>query len=408
MSGRDLPPPLHMALGAAALKRMGRRRKRAVFLIHAPEIFSAVEPVAREMMSRSDEFDVLFCALPRSYAGKATDQFTGLESTYLFLDGKGLKPIALGGRSMDDLETLVRLAPDYIFRQSPWAQDVPAVFDSSLLAFAHLCYVPYGMSTVNEPSYQYNQTFHNACDFIFCESEFEFDAYANHRVMGTQGVRLTGYPRFERFTADLAQAEAQGTPWPLAAPNGTPRVIWAPHHSLNGSWLRYSTFMHYKDVMLDEAKRGRISLLFRPHPALKERLAETGLMNAGDYDAYVRAFAVAGCSGIDAEREYIGSFAASDALITDGLSFFSDYMLTGKPLIRTRRADSTPLNAYAQWLVEACDNVDDAKRLRQVLDALATRAYVDTQATKRSERRVKLTALGTGASKRIVDVLQNW
>ena len=30
---------------------------------------------------------------------------------------------------------------------------------------------------------------------------------------------------------------------------------------------------------------------------------------------------------MDTEREYIGTFAASDALITDGLGFFSDYML---------------------------------------------------------------------------------
>jgi hypothetical protein len=407
MTARDLPSSsLQSAISAAALKRIGRARKRVVFLVHSPETFSALEPVIEEMQRRPEAFDLVFFALPRSYSGLSTSKFSGMESTFVFLDQKGLKPIGLAGRSMADLETLVRLAPDYIFRQAPWDQDVPSVFDTTQLGFAHLCYVPYGLAMVETPEYQYNQRFHNACDFIFCESEFEYAAYANHRVMGTQGVRMTGYPRFERFIAELAASDANA--WPVATPAGTPRVIWAPHHSLAKEWLCFSTFMEHKDAMLREAERGRISLLLRPHPALRERLGALGLMTPAQYDAYVQAFASAGCSGVDTEREYIRSFAASDALITDGLGFFSEYMLTGKPLIRTRRSDSVALNSFAQWLVEACHNVDDAWQLRDVLEALATGHYVDELAAQRGERQQHLTALGQGASQRIVDTLQTW
>jgi hypothetical protein len=406
MSARDLPSSLQTLLSSAALKRLGRTRKRVVFLIHAPELFSAVEPVVEEMQRRTDAFDLVFAALPRSYSGQRALHFSGLESTYLFLDRKDLRPIALAGRSERDLETLIGLAPDYIFRQSPWDQDIPAVFDSALLGFAHLCYVPYGLATVRQPAFQYNQPFHNACDFIFCENEVEFAAYADHRVMGAHGVRISGYPRFERLLAALAAADAHD--WPLAAPRGVPRVIWAPHHSLDPSWLGYSTFLQHKDAMLDEARRGRISLLLRPHPALKERLVALGLMDGADYDAYLQAFAGAGCSGVDSDREFVRSFAASDALITDGLGFFSEYMLTAKPLIRTRRPDSSPLNTFAQWLVEACDNVDDGTQLHAVLEALATHRYDDRLARQRAERRQVLAAMGEGASSRIVDALQHW
>jgi hypothetical protein len=406
MNHRDLLSAMQPAIAAAALKRMGRTRKRVVFLVHSPETFSSIEPVVQEMQRRPEVFDLVFAALPRSYTGKAADAFTGMNSTFLFLDQKGLKPIALAGRSMHDTETLVRLAPDYLFRQTPWDQDLPPVFDTALLAFTQLCYVPYGLAMVEKPEQQYNQRFHNACDFIFCESEFEYANYANHRVMGTQGLHMTGYPRFELFIAALAASASAA--WPIEAPAGTPRVIWAPHHSLAKEWLNYSTFLQHKDDMLAEARRGRISVLFRPHPALRERMAALNLMTHADYDAYVQAFAQAGCSGVDTEREYIGTFAASDALITDGLGFFSDYMLTGKPLIRTRRADSTPLNSFAQWLVEACDNIDDASQLRDTLELLATHRYADTRAAERNERRQHLTALGEGASKRIVDTLQAW
>lgn len=407
MTARETIPAssLQFAITAAAMKRIGRRKRRVAFLVHAPETYSALEPVVQELQRRADTFELLFFAIPRSYTGRASDPYSGMEGTYLFLDGKGLRPIALAGRTLDDLETLVRLAPDFVFRQSPWENDIPPAFNSALLSFANLCYVPYGMMTVEKPAHQYNQPFHNACDFVFCESEFHRREYEQHRQLGTQGVLLSGYPRFEQFVQEL---EAADPAWPLPAPAGTPRVIWAPHHSTHASWLGFSTFMQHKDRMLDEARRGRISLLLRPHPALRERLVSGGLMTNDAYDAYLQAFAEAGCSGIDREREYVRSFAASDALVTDGVGFFSEYMLTGKPLIRTRRADSAALNAFGQWLVEACDTVDDGAQLDAVLDAIGQRRYEDRLAAARDERRLALGALAQGASRRIVDALEAW
>lgn len=404
MSARDLPTSsLQYALGAAAVKRAGRKKRRVAFLVHAPETFSALEPVVAELQRRSSSFELIFFAVPRSYTGRASDPYTGMEATYLYLAEKGLKPIALAGRSLDDLETLIRLCPDFLFRQSPWENDIPAAFNSQLLSFTQLCYVPYGLGTVDKPLHQYNQPFHNACDFVFCESEFHYQAFRHYRAMGEQGLRVTGYPRFEQFLAELSAAEGR---WPLAAPEGTPRVMWAPHHSLSASWLGFSTFMMHKDRMLEEARRGRSSILFRPHPALRERLETGGLMSGAKYDAYLRAFGEAGCSGVDLDRQYIGSFVASDCLITDGLGFFSEYLLTGKPLIRTCRSDSSALNAFAQWMVEACDDVDDGNALQAALDSIGERRWVDNKLALRLERQRHLSALAEGASARIVDALE--
>jgi CDP-Glycerol:Poly(glycerophosphate) glycerophosphotransferase len=406
MSARDLPTSsLQYALAAAAVKRSGRvgARRRVAFLIHSPETFSALEPVVDELQRRSHAFETMFFALPRNYTGGAGGPYTGTEATYLFLDQKGLNPIALPGRNLDDLETLIRLCPDFIFRQSPWETDVPAIFNSQMLSFAQLCYVPYGLATVEKPGHQYNQSFHNACDLIFCESEFSLEGYKNHRALGLQGVQMTGYPRFEQFLVELNAADAA---WPLPAEADVPRVMWAPHHTLSSAWLGFSTFMVHKDRMLEEARRGRISILLRPHPALRERLESGQLMSGAEYDAYLRAFAAAGCSGVDSERQYIDRFVASDCLITDGLGFFSEYLLTGKPLIRTRRSDSAPLNAFAQWMVEACDDVDDGDELQAVLDCLGERRYVDTKGELRLERQRALAKLAEAASRRVVDALE--
>lgn len=403
MNARTLSPTssLDYALAAAAVKRAGRSRRRVAFLVHSPETFSALEPVVAELQRRAPAFELVFFALPCCQTG-AAGPYTGLEATYRFLHAKGLSPIALAGHGSDDLETLIRLAPDFIFRQSPWENDIPPVFNSKLLGFANLCYVPYAIGTLDKPLHQYNQPFHNACDLIFCESEYHHRAYAEHRALGTLGVHQTGFPRFEALLEEIQRADAA---WPLQAPDNVPRMIWAPHHTVLPGWLGYSTFLMHKDRLLTEARRGRISILFRPHPALRARLEGEGHMSGAAYDQYLRDFASAPFCGVDEQREYIASFAASDCLLTDGLSFFADYMLTGKPIVRTRRSDSSGMNGFTEWLCEACDTVDTGEELQTVLDSIGERRYEDTHAAQRLERQGVLAGLGQGAAARIADVL---
>lgn len=404
------PPAVHKvsfdaldyALKAAAVKRVGRRRKRVVFLVHAAEIFSALEPVVEELQQRADRFELIFIALPRNYSGRI-GACSNLRETHDFLQERGLNPIAMQGKGVSDLVRLVQLAPDFIFRQTPWEHHIPSVFNSRMLGFAQLCYVPYGMGTIEKPTHQYNQPFHNQCDLVFAESQYHLERYAQHRAMGTQGVVLTGYPRFERF---LQQLEQPQPPWPLPAADDMPRVIWAPHHTVEASWLNYSTFWDYKDLMLAEARRGRISILFRPHPALGEKLQASKLMSAEAWAAYQAAFDASATSGVDRCDGYIEQFAASDLLITDGLGFFSEYLLTGKPLVRTWKAGAEKMNDFGNWCAEAARVVRDAGALQGLLDELGERRYEDAELELRLTRREALMAMCVGASARVVDALE--
>lgn len=406
------PPPavqnvkfdaLDYALKAAAVKRVGRRRRRVVFLVHAAEIFSALEPVVAELQRRDDRFELVFVAIPRNYSGRVGD-CSHLEQTHAFLQSRGLNPIAMTGRGIGDLVRLVQLAPDFIFRQTPWEHHIPSVFNSRLLGFAQLCYVPYGMGTIEKPQAQYDQPFHNQCDLVFAESPYHLERYAQHRALGTHGVVLTGYPRFEHFVQVLEQAAAA---WPLPCADDMPRVIWAPHHTVERTWLNYSTFIDYKDIMLAEARRGRISILFRPHPALGEKLLASGLMGADEWAAYQAAWQATGSSGIDRAEGYIEQFGASDLLITDGLGFFSEYLLTGKPLVRTWKPGAEPMNAFGDWCAESARMVRDAAGLQALLDELSERRYEDAQLQMRLDRREALMAMCMGASARVADALES-
>lgn len=394
---------LDYALKAAAVKRVGRRRRRVVFLVHAAEIFSATEPVIDELRRRADRFELIVIALPRNYSGRV-GACSHLKETYEFLHARGLNPIAMSGQGITDLVRLVNLAPDFIFRQTPWEHHIPSVFNSRLLGFAQLCYIPYGMGTIEKPQQQYNQPFHNQCDLVFAESQYHLERYAEHRALGTHGVVLSGYPRFERFVQQLGE---QTHPWPLAAADDMPRVIWAPHHTVERSWLNYSTFIDYKDLMLAEARRGRISILFRPHPALGEKLLASRMMTADQWAACQAEWDAVGSSGIDRAEGYVEQFGASDLLITDGLGFFSEYLLTGKPLVRTWKAGAEAMNAFGEWCAESARVVRDATALQSLLDELGERRYDDAQLEMRLQRRGALIAMCEGAAARVADTLDS-
>ena len=402
MTVSELPADVQFALTAAHGKRIGRRKRRILFLIHSTETFSALEPVIEELRHRSELFELLFVALPRNYGSAGLHDYVGLEKTRAFLEEKGLDPIPLRGEDTGDLGTLIRLAPDFMFRQSPWDGDVPPAVHVQWMAFANLCYVPYVTMIVEEPDRLYDQDFHNACDLIFCESEFHLEEYRKHRRLGANGVHATGYPRLEAFAKAL---DADAGSWPVDVPDGVPRVIWAPHHSF-GDWLTRSTFGYHAATMLEEAMRGRLSILFRPHPALRDKLVDFDLMTYGEFDEYVAAFDAAELCAVDTASEYIGTFAASDCMITDGVGFFAEYMLTGKPMFQTRRPDNKPLNSFGDWLVEACEPIDDTDALRRLLDELAEGRHEDAYAALREDRRTALREMSFGAAVRIADLLE--
>jgi hypothetical protein len=333
-----------------------------------------------------------------------TGQFSGLDATFDFLEKKGYEPLALKGTGLEDLQLLIRLAPDFVFRQSPWENDIPPAFHNQHLGFTRVCYVPYSPMQIDEPENTYNQEFHNRAELIFCESEYHLGLYRQHRRLRTVGVHATGYPRFEKFVGDLDSAEPA---WPIDVPAGVPKVIWAPHHTVHAGWLGRSTFLKYAAPMLEEALRGRLSILLRPHPALRDAMVKQGHMQEKDYDDYMRAFARAGVSGVDTDREYIRTFKASDCMITDGIGFFAEYTLTGKPLLQTTRPDNGPLNDWGTWIVEHTDKIPDEADLVRKLDALATGTYADHNAAVREERRQGLREGAIGATARIVEILEH-
>jgi hypothetical protein len=364
----------------ATTKKSNRQKKRIVFLIHSAELFSGLELVIQNFLNDTERFECIFVALPRDYSTQAK-VFTGEGEVFRFLDAKGLNPIAMTGKSYADLFYLIHLAPDYIFRQSPWDHHLPEPFRTPNLSFAKLCYVPYGLMLSGTENAQYNQPFHNFCDFIFSETDFHHNEFKNRRQLGDIGVHLTGSPRLESFDKHVA-AHPEGV-WPIQVPVNIPKIIWAPHHCFDPKWIGASTFFEHKDLFLEYAQRDDISILFRPHPAMREKVVASGKMSAAEYDHWLQAFESGPFSRLDNQSEYIDQMQASDFMVTDGISFFIEYLVTGKPLIRTGSAHARPLNALGEWLIKKFRNCADQESLRQILEQMVQHRYADDESQER-------------------------
>jgi hypothetical protein len=390
-----------MAAGGAN-KKLGRERKRIVFLIHSTELFGVLEGVVQIFLQDPIRFECIFVALPKDYSAKAT-QFTGEDKVYKFLDAKGLNPLVMNGKSHVDLLYLMHLAPDYIFRQSPWDHHLPEPFRTPNLSFTKICYITYGMMLSGTGSSQYNQPFHNLCDLIFSETSFHQAEYRNRRQLGDIGVYLTGSPSLESFEKRVK--ELPNGRWPVEVPSNVPKVIWAPHHCISSKWIGASTFFENQKIMLLYAKRKDISILFRPHPAMREKVCSSGRMTAVEYDQWLNEFESGPYSRLDCESEYIDQMQASDFMITDGISFFAEYLVTGKPLIRTLSSNARALNEFGEMLVQRFKQISGQEALQEVLEDIVQHKYVDAEQSNRQEMTEFFRDTNQNASQKIYQII---
>lgn len=374
---RRVPTPEQHAANLIARRRIRDERPiRVVFLAYDPPTWNATLPVARHLLG-DRRFEATIVSLPHSYGGQGAlgPGFHGEEAMHRLLDG-----LALPHQRVEDsrigaaLSSIRNLRPHYVFRQRPWPDDLPAELHAAHLSFARLCYVPYSYLAAGMEKAQFGAAHHTLCDLLFWPDSFHRDLAVEHGVGDPGRSHVTGYPKFDHLVGSTRRH------WPLGPGRDGARpfrLIWAPHWSVTDpdardhSGMRYGTFEETRDDMRRLATSlPECQVVLRPHPILLERLA-----NAGDHTAYgsfMREWSGLPNAAISAEADYAPLFHASDALLTDGVSFVAEYQLLDKPLILLQRSDRMRWNPAGEFIVQGANRVDtfaDAERvLRSLLD----------------------------------------
>ena len=263
---------------------------------------------------------------------------------------------------------LRKLKADIIFPQQPGGliagQNLIALFTSALL-----CYVPYEQVVSNNDQNHYNLVFMKILWKYFAPNEIVRNLFAKtNPITASAAAVVTGHPKMDHYKEQYKVSESVLT----ARKNAKKIVIYAPHHAISDTSLKYSTFLWSGPWMLDFArKRSDMHFVFKPHPRLRYALRVDASMEVADIDNYYEAWNDLPNAELHDTGDYLGLFNSSDLLITDYGSFLFEYLYANKPAIITKNVENGGLNDFGQatlkYYVQVTGNEQLATQIERIL-----------------------------------------
>ena len=223
--------------------------------------------------------------------------------------------------------------PDIVFYQQPWY-----VLDDwhpcAVSKYALSCIVSYGYSSIDVKSWGSIavQNLSGNLWKMFCESPYHKTFYEKAaKIKHKEILKTTGYPKMDYYKEPVnPYFEAL---W-KDGKSKRPRIIWAPHHSIDQRGLEMSNFMEHYRFFLDFAKNNKnYSFIFKPHPMLEFKCISEGFMTKDEYDTYIQEWNTLENASVWDKGDYFDIFKTSDILITDCSSFLGEYCFSQKPII---------------------------------------------------------------------------
>ena len=231
-------------------------------------------------------------------------------------------------KSLIDIE--LELMPDIIFYHTPWDNFPDQYTIKNLPKNVLLCYIPYGIHASFIVEGQFNRELQNKAWKIFYQTRIHKDLAIKYSDRGSSNVVLTGSPKMDK----LIDGSHEKNPYPWKdSLHKKKRVIWAPHHSINWG-INFSTFNKNYAFFYDFAKNhSEIEWVFKPHPNLRHYylVSEEIVFSDDNLEKYYKAWSNLPNATIYERGDYQNMFATSDIMITDSVSFLSEYLYSGNP-----------------------------------------------------------------------------
>lgn len=394
-----------------------RLRKRVVFLVQFAFSFSSYYSLYLECL-KSLKIEPYICIIPNK-----DDRMQGIDSTEVASVLKNTYHINnclidFDGKLVEGLE------PDIVFLQTPYdSQRIDAFSVNNLSNYTKVCYIPYGIGIADCPKFHYGLEFFNDCWRIFFEAPISVQMCSNY--LGDERftdfkekIVVSGSPKIEMIMKYKPSVEKGNSLWSLPKTPAIKRIIWAPHWTfewdISGDGVirnGYSTFINYYQFFLDYASQHPdIDLIIRAHPLTYSEIITRNLLTADQLDEYKRAISILPNAKIDDaltnNEDYMDLFFSSDAMITDGISFFTEYPITGKPLLRTVGIDNpAKLNEYGDRIVKAFYTAYSEKDIIDFIDHVVISGIDDMSDLRRKIISEELFIPASGVSVTIRDSL---
>ena len=305
------------------------------------------------------------------------------------------------------LRLLKQLRPDALFRQSQWDADVPSPLATDRLGFTRLCLMPY--ETVNiirnvpaagDPDGAFDSPYHRAAWLVFCANDQARELARDAGPRRAENYRVVGHPKADR----LRSAEPR---WPLETGAGRPRVVWSAHHSIGTGWTDVGMFHLTAHDMLAWAEDDpELDFVFMPHPALLPYLdSPRSPIDSAWYAEWSERWQALPNATILDDQDYIPVLAASDLMVTDGLSMLVEYQVLGKPLIYLEREGHRPFNRIGEQLASGWRPAGTVAEARELARPLLGNDNPLREAQLANAQRLFGPADGPGAAARVLEAI---
>jgi len=298
-------------------------------------------------MSKDKDFNpvILLCPLIIHYSiEQAEDIYQRAYKTFI---RRGYKVIIASETVSSENLDIADLSPDIVFYSSLWTGYMHPKYNQYNLRKYLKCYIDYGYCSIAD-EWGYSSAFHGLMwrYFAECEDIKQLALAAQPREL--QNAVVTGYPIYDEYEA----ASGDTSDW-KNADRKYKRVIWAPHHTIEGhnGLLKFSTFLENAQPMLDYALTQKdIQFVFKPHPLLLQALYDHPQWGKEKADAYYQKWADGKNTAL-VTGAYMDLFKSSDAMIHDCGSFIVEYLYTQKPVLylgnnREEQSNIVGIKAY--------------------------------------------------------------
>lgn len=344
-----------------------RKNKIKVVFLAIHESVWKVDDVFKRML-QDDYFDPLVLVCPYTDYGLER-QNEDIDKCHEFFVRKGY-PVLKAIKPDGALVKLDEINPDLVFFTNPHNLTNEEYYNGAFNKYLS-CYVPYFYLVTSHGNDQsiYNQYFHNAMWKIFMPHDVALERAKKVSVNNAKNCVLTGFPACE----PLVYGNVGPDPWYKTG--GKKRVIFAPHHSIDGSKeLNLSNFLMLADFFRDlvEIYKEDIQWCFKPHPILKSKLYAHPEWGKSRTDDYYNFWEKCDVSQLE-EGDYESLFYYSDAMIHDSGSFLVEYLHLKKPVLYLINNNTRKnLNYFGRSALGCCTTGSTKDHVFEFLDQLLT------------------------------------
>lgn len=282
-----------------------------------------------KLMEKDPRFRPLILVCPVADYGKE-HMVENFRPTVEMFKKKGYNVMSAYDEATDTFVSVDSLHPDILMYAFQWSSHVAPRYNVYTLQKYLKCYVNYSFK--NNPFEWSIASREQGIMWMYfseCEDNKKLAQSFNQREF--QNIHVVGYPIYD----EVQETEAIGKDWKIKDKK-LKRIIWAPHHSIEGSdkAIKLSTFLLFADDMLAFKKQYKdsVQFAFKPHPQLKPALYKHKDWGKERTDAYYKEWEE-GENSTFVAGEYIDLFKSSDGMIHDSHSFTVEYLYVDKPVM---------------------------------------------------------------------------